>query len=197
MAFRTLLAASALAAAFAAAAHAQGVSFTLDNRSGQPLRELYVTPAGDANWGRNRLAGGAIMSGQSQTMRLSDAACVYDLRAVYGNSSQEERREVNLCGGAVVVLHGAGGMAGKAADDPSFRLTNHLKQPIVELEATPAGQPRGPNLFAAAPLAPEASIVLHPVRGRGCDFELRVVLADNSSKTRKLDLCKATELSIP
>ena len=196
MLFRTLLAATTLAV-LATAAQAQGISFTLDNRSGQPLRELYVTPAGDTNWGRNRLPGGMVMNGQSMMIQLRDHTCVYDLRAIYGNSAKEERREVNLCGGAAVVLHGAGGTAAKAADDPSFRLTNHLKQPIVELNATPVGQPRGPNLLAAAPLAPDASIPLHPARGKGCDFELRVVTADKAIKTRTLDLCKASELSIP
>lgn len=197
MAFRTLLAAAALAA-LASAAQAQGISFTLDNRSGQPLRELYVTPAGDTNWGRNRLPGSMVMNGQSTVIHLRDATCVYDLRAIYGNSAKEDRREVNLCGGAAVVLRGgAGGVAGKAADDPSFHLTNHLKQSIVELTATPVGQPRGPNLLASAPLAPEASIPLHPVRGKGCDFVLRVVFADKTSKERTLDLCKAIELSIP
>jgi hypothetical protein len=184
-------------AALSGAAQAQGVSFTLNNRSGQPLRELYVTPAGDANWGQNRLPSGPVMAGQSTVMHLRDTTCIYDLRAVYGNSSREERREVNLCHGADVVLNGTGNAAGKAADDPSFRLTNRLKQPIVELNATPVGQPRGANLLAAAPLAPEASIPLHPVRGKGCRFELRVVSADKVEKTRTLDLCKATELSIP
>jgi len=196
MAFRTLLTAAAFAV-LASAAQAQGTSFTVDNRSGQTLRELYVTPAGNTNWGQNRLLSGPMMAGQSATVRLRDATCVYDLRAVYGSSAKEERREVNLCGGADVVLHGNAQAAGKASDDPSFRLTNHLKQPIVELNATPVGQPRGVNLLESAPLGPEASLLLHPVRGKGCSFELRVVLADKTNKTRTLNLCTATELSIP
>ena len=194
MGFRTLLAVSAFVA-LASAAQAQGTSFTLDNRSGQSLRELYVTPAGNTNWGQNRLISGPVMAGQSMTMRLRDNTCIYDLRAIY--AAREERREINLCGGADVVLHGTSQAAHKAPDDPSFRLTNHLKQAIVALEATPAGQPHGANLLAVAPLAPEASITLHPVRGKGCNFELRVELADKSSKTRTLNLCTVTELSIP
>ena len=199
MTLRTLFAASILVA-LASAAQAQGTSFTLDNRSGQSLRELYVTPAGNTNWGQNRLVSGPMMAGQSMVMRVRDNTCVYDLRAIYADAAREERREVNLCGGADVVLHGATGAAkagGKAADDPSFRLTNRLKQPIIALEATPSGQPHGANLLAVAPLAPEASITLHPVRGKGCNFELRVELADKSSKTRTLNLCTVTELSIP
>jgi hypothetical protein len=188
---RHLPLAAALLAALPGATLAQGVSFTLDNHTGHELREVYVTPAGDTRWGQNRLVGGPVRPDQAVTIQLRDKTCVYDLRAVFADNVKEERHELNLCSNKSVALHG------KAADDPSFRLTNHLKQPIVELNASPVGKPRAANLLATAPLAPEASIPLHPVRGQGCDFVLRVVLADKTSKERTLDLCKATDLSIP
>ena len=129
--------------------------------------------------------------------RHVDGNCIFDIRAIYADSTREEKREINTCNVADVVIGGATTSFSKPADDPSFRLTNHLKQPIVELNATPVGQQRGENLIADKPLLPDASVMLHPVRGKGCDFELRVALADKSSKTRTLDLCRATDLSIP
>ena len=190
-----------LLATLPGAASAQSVgqnpSFNLVNHASQPIRELYVTPVGNTNWGQNRLVDGAVSPGGKVAVRLSVAdKCVFDVRIVYADASKEEHREVNTCGASDFVAHGAQAL-GKASDDPSFKLTNHLKLAIVELEATPAKEPRGPNLLAAAPLAPEASITLHPMRGKGCSFELRVVLADKSVKTRTLDLCRVTELNIP
>ena len=140
---------------------------------------------------------GPLPAGDTFAVRLRVAdKCVFDMRIVYADAAKEERREVNTCATSDIVVRGVSA-TGKAADDPSFRLTNHLKQAIVELDATPTGQPRAANLLATAPLAPEATISLHPVRGKGCNFELRVVLADKSAKTRTLDLCKVNELSIP
>jgi hypothetical protein len=198
-ALRLLVAMFGLACALPAMAQTQNPSFNLVNKSAKPVRELYVTPAGDANWGQNRLTGGPIAPGGSFAVRRHiDGNCIFDIRVVYADQTREERRSLNTCTTADVVVSGANaGTSGKAADDPSFRLTNHLGQPIVELNATPRGQQRGDNLLANGPLVPDASITLHPVRGKGCNFELRVVLADKSSKTRTLDLCRATELTIP
>ncbi len=191
------LAAIYMAASVPAIAQEQNPSFNLVNKSAKPVRELYVTPAGDANWGKNRLINGPIAPGGSFAVRRRiDGNCIFDIRAVYADSAREEKRDINTCTTADVVVGGAA-TTGKPADDPTFRLTNHLTQPIIELNATPKGQTRAENLLTHGPLAPNASIVLHPIRGKGCDFELRVALADKSAKTRTLDLCRATDLTIP
>ncbi len=178
----------------AAAAQQQNPSFNLVNKSAKPVRELFVTPAGDANWGQNRLTSGAVEpGGKFAVRRRIDGNCIFDIRAVYADNTHEDKRGVNTCTAEDVVVGGSA----KAANDPSFRLTNHLKQPITELAATPAGQPRAANALSAGALAPEASTMVHPPTGKGCMFDLRVVLADASVKNRTLDLCKVSELSIP
>ena len=180
-------------------AQAQNPSFTLLNKSAQPIRELFVTPAGDANWGQNRLTTGPIAPGANFAVRRRiDGNCVFDLRVIYADQTREERRAVNTCNAEDIAFFGGGKAAiGKAADDPGFRLTNHMKQPIAELYATPTGQPRGANLLEKGALAPDASLSIRPTRGQGCNFELRVVFADKTAKTRTLDLCKVSELAIP
>lgn len=179
-------------------------SFNLVNKSGQPIRELFVTPSGDANWGQNRLTTGPVAAGATFAVRRKiDGNCVFDIRVVYGDGKREERRTVNTCTAEDLIFPAAGPGAvtgaatGKAADDPSFRLINHNKQAIAELYASPAGKPRGPNLLEKGALPPTATMTIKPPTGQGCTFELRVVFADKTAKTRTTDLCKTTELAVP
>lgn len=173
-------------------------SFNLVNKSQQPIREAFVTPAGDANWGRNRLTKGPIAPGAQVAIRRKiDGNCVFDLRVIYADGSKEERRTVNTCTAEDVLFPAAAKTTGKAAGDPSFQLTNHLTQPIAELYASPVGQPRGANLLEKGALAPNATTAINPPRGHGCSFKLQLVMADHSAKSRTLDLCAKSELSVP
>ena len=198
---RKLLLLLCLGFALASPARAQekNPSFNLINHTSLAIRELFVTPAGDDRWGQNRLVSGPLAPGGSFAVRRRiDGNCVFDIRVVYTDGTREDRRTVDTCTRDDVVFSAqAKSSTGKPADDPSFRLTNHLSQQIVELNATPTGQPRGPNLLEKGPLPPDASLAIHPPRGQGCSFELRLVLADKSAKTRTLDLCKATDLTVP
>src|SRR5258708_5487056 len=72
---RPILAALA-ALALAAPAVADDASFNLVNRGKSAVRDLFVTPAGDANWGQNRLAGRPIPPGGSFLVkRRADGNC--------------------------------------------------------------------------------------------------------------------------
>jgi len=188
-----------VAAATPASAQTKNPSFNLVNHASQAIRELYVTPAGDDKWGQNRLASGPIAPGNSFAVRRHiDGNCVFDIRVIYADGTREERRTVDTCKIEDVAFAGpAKSTTGKTADDPSFRLINHLAQPIIEVTATPTGQPRSANLLEKGALAPGANLLIHPTHGQGCAFELRLVMADKSAKTRTLDLCKVNELSIP
>ncbi len=175
-------------------------SFNLVNKSPQAIQEVFVTPAGDANWGRNRLTKGPIApGGQFEVRRKVDGNCVFDIRVVYSDGSKEERRTINTCTTEDVLFPQSSKAAstGKAVDDPSFKLTNHLTQPIVELYASPVGQPRGANLLEKGSIAPSAAMTIHPPKGQGCRFKLEVITADKDTKARTLDLCARSELSVP
>ena len=178
-------------------------SFNLVNKSSQPIRELFVTPAGDANWGQNRLTSPVTPGANFAVRRKIDGNCVFDLRVVYADNTREERRTVNTCNAEDIAFSGTTKAAavapasGKAPDDPSFRLTNHNKQPITELNVTAKGEPRGTNLLDKGALPPEASMAIKLPSGKGCAYELRVVFADKSAKTRTTDLCKIPELAVP
>jgi hypothetical protein len=183
-----------------ATAQEKNPSFNLVNKSQQPIRQLFVTPAGDANWGQNRLTKGPIIAGgQFEVRRKIDGNCIFDIRVVYADGSKEERRMLNTCTTEDVLFPASVKTtgSGKAADDPTFRLTNHLTQPIAELYASPVGQPRGANLLEKGTLAPDATLTIHPPKGHGCSFKLELVTADKDTKSRTLDLCARSELSVP
>jgi hypothetical protein len=184
-------------------AHAQdkNPSFTLLNKSSQPIRELFVTPAGDANWGQNRLTAGPVAPGSSfASRRKIDGNCVFDLRVVYADNTREDRRTVNTCNAEDIAFSGAAKAATAAPTKPSeeagFRLTNHNKQAITELYATPKGEPRGGNLLEKGALPPDASMALKPA-GKGCNFEINVIFADKTAKNRTTDLCKVKDITVP
>lgn len=201
-----LLLGSALAP-LAASAQPQNPSFNLANRSAQPIRELFATPAGEANWGQNRLTAGPVSPGASFAVRLPQGKnCIYDLRVVYADGVREQRRAVNVCSADDVAFVGAAKAAtGKPAGDVSFHLVNHDRQMIdavyavgtVAPEAAGGARPAPANLLEKGGLAPGAAVAVSPPRGQGCNFELRVVFADRSSKSRKMDLCATSELVVP
>lgn len=171
-------------------------SFNLVNHASQPIRELFATPAGRATFGQNRLTAGPLAPGAKFAVRtVADGNCIFDIRVIYQDNSQEDRRSVNTCAADDVVM--GAGKSTKTADDPSFRLLNRGSQPITELFATPAGKPRGANLLADSAIAPQAKFEANLPRG-GCSYDLRVVFADKTAKERKAaDLCKLTELPVP
>jgi hypothetical protein len=181
-----------------AMAQPQNPSFNLANKSGQPIRQLFVTPSGDANWGQNRLSAPIAPGASFAVRRRIDGNCVFDIRVIYADSSREERRSVNTCGADDISFGPAGKPASdKAGGDPSLHVINKDKQAIAELYASPTGQPHGANLLEKGPLAPDAAITVKPPHAANCSYDLRVVFADKSVKSRTMDLCKTTELAVP
>ncbi len=189
----------------------QNSSFNLANKGSVAIKELFVTPAGNAQWGQNRLDGKAgaptaIAPGASYAVRRRlDANCVFDIRVVYSDSRAEERRAVNTCAVEDVAFGGAGTAApvaatGKAADDPSIKLFNRAAKPIADFRATPTGSTTGasPNRLGASPLAPDNFRAITLPRDGNCIFDLRVVYADGKAvEKKKANLCRIAELAVP
>ena len=179
-------------------------SFNVINKSGMPIRELFATPAGDANYGRSRLNGRTIPAGGAQVIRLpAGINCIYDIRITYSDGRNEDHREVNTCRGTDLIAGGDAPVGGAAAGrgsrpDPSFRLFNAGKLPVVELYASPAGSPkRGENRLTEGVIAPGAAQIVRIQGGEGCDYDLHVVFADHASRDKKnADLCKITDMPV-
>jgi hypothetical protein len=201
---RHILIALALTA-MASPALAADASFTLVNRGSNAVKELFVTPAGDANWGQNRLAGRSITPGGNFLVkRRADGNCILDIKAVFADGKTEERKALNTCNidaVAVGLAVGATAVPGprKESGDPSVRLVNRGTQAITEFfVAAPGHTDWGANRLSAGPL-PAATEKLVHVDGNGaCLFDLRVVFADRTAKEKHgTDLCKITDLPVP
>ncbi len=93
---RVAVAAALGLASFAASANAD---FTLVNRTGYDLREIYISPANKNSWGRDRLGRNLLENGRSRKFVFSDSAsCVQDLKVVFDDDGSEAIWEdFNLC----------------------------------------------------------------------------------------------------
>ena len=193
------------------------------NHTGQVVRELFVTPAGNANWGQNRLDGRAgrpssLAPNAGFTVRRPvETNCIFDIKVVLADGKAEERKGLNTCaleevmiGTATAPAAGAAGgkasagtagnaATGKAADDPSFKLFNRAAVAINEFYAVPAGiTDWGANRLDKSPLPPDQNRAIAMTHDGNCIFDLRVVFADKRAREKKrTNLCRMTELPVP
>jgi hypothetical protein len=74
-------------------------SFTFVNRSGEPIREIYVSLTSERNWGRDRLGPRQILPpGASMPIGLPRiGVCTVDMRIVYMDGRILEQRNVETC----------------------------------------------------------------------------------------------------
>lgn len=88
---RLLVTAAAIAAlASSSAAFAGASDFTLVNRTGYDIREVYISPSNRNNWGRDRMGDGMLEKGKSRLFKFSDSAsCKQDLKVVFDDDGSE------------------------------------------------------------------------------------------------------------
>ena len=96
---RALLLSAAASVLFSGAAFAGDADFTLLNRTGYTLREVYLTPSNKNTWGNDRMGDGYLDNGKSRLFRFSDkGACMQDLKVVFDDDGSDVVWEdFNLC----------------------------------------------------------------------------------------------------
>lgn len=72
-------------------------SFRLVNRSRAEVSEVYASPSGSDDWGRDRLGDDTVRAGGTFVFRLPSGECTYDVRVVFADKEIVERRQLNLC----------------------------------------------------------------------------------------------------
>jgi hypothetical protein len=189
-------------ASLALAAGTNDPSFNLVNRGSSPVHELYVTPSGDPNWGRNRLQGADVPPGGSFAVhRRPGSSCFLDIRVVFADRRSEERRKLNTCTLDAVAVGGPEQtlVKNESDDDPSFRLVNRGGVPLREFYVTPSGVPSwGHNRLSAEGLPADTATVVRMARTNQCYFDLRAVFADHRAlEQRHIDLCRITDVPVP
>lgn len=80
-----------------------GQLITLVHAHGRPVREIYLSPVRDSDWGANLLAERPLAQGERRELAL-DTGCEADLRVVFDNGNAEEARNINICTRAEITL---------------------------------------------------------------------------------------------
>lgn len=83
----------------AGSASAGAADFTLLNRTGYTLREVYLSPSHKNSWGNDRMGQGYLNNGKSRLFKFSDkGSCTQDLKVVFDDDESEVVwEEVDLC----------------------------------------------------------------------------------------------------
>ncbi len=76
--------------AMSGAANAGDADFTLVNRTGFALREVYLSPTNKTKWGNDRLGNDTLEHNKSRLFKFSDkSSCVQDLKVVFDDDASE------------------------------------------------------------------------------------------------------------
>jgi hypothetical protein len=96
---RTALLIAMLCSAPCGAALADEITFQLNNMSQKPVVALYATPKGDSTASEVNLLSGEIAETAIAEVTLASAepSCVYDLKIEFGDGSNMDRPDVDLC----------------------------------------------------------------------------------------------------
>ena len=80
-------------------AYAADADFTLVNRTGYALNEVYISPTHKDNWGKDRLGSNQLPNGQARKFKFGDTKnCVQDIKVVFTDDGSEVEWEgFNLC----------------------------------------------------------------------------------------------------
>lgn len=96
---RTLLAVATVAALTSSVAFAGNADFTLSNRTGYDIREVYLSASNRDAWGKDRMGDIVLEKGKSRVFKFnSSAACKQDLKVVFDDDESEiEWKGFDLC----------------------------------------------------------------------------------------------------
>lgn len=102
MTYAKLFSAAAIAAAVflaPAVAAAGDQDFTLNNKTGYTVSEVYVSPHNTSNWEEDVMGDDTLENGQSVKISFSrdTDACVYDLKVTYDDDTSATWTNFNLC----------------------------------------------------------------------------------------------------
>ena len=104
---RRLALIATLLAACAAPAFAANTDFTLVNRTGYPIDEVYVGASSSDSWGSDIMGKGTLNDGQKVDIIFTggSSTCSFDLMVKYSDASTATWKAVNLCNIGTVTLY--------------------------------------------------------------------------------------------
>lgn len=196
---RLALTALLLIAGWPALAQSGDPSFHLVNRSGQTIREVYVSASTDQYWGHDRLGSAVLPHGQALPIRLPPAVgCRQDIRVVYGDGRPEERRGVNTCAVAQVVFGTAAPAPPPSAEgprgNPSFNLVNHGRIAMREVYVSSVREEMWGESRLPRPMQPGEHLAVR-LPENDCLNDIRVIWMDGRTEDRRrVDTCQIVNM---
>lgn len=101
------LAVAAAALVAPGVASANDADFTLVNRTGYQIDEVYISPHSSSKWGRDVMGDGAL--GNARQVKITfphgNGACIFDLKVKYEDGDTAEWSKVDLCEYTTITLY--------------------------------------------------------------------------------------------
>lgn len=97
----------ALLSAVSPAALAGDQDFTLVNRTGYTIEQVYVSPIKARDWEEDVLGRDVLDDGESVNIRFSkrEDVCRWDLKVIYDDGEEAEWSDFNLCEVSRITIH--------------------------------------------------------------------------------------------
>lgn len=175
----------------------------VENGADRTIQNLFISGVEETEWGEDRLGSGIIARGGRFVARFPDLGCAYDVRVVFDNGGAEERRRLDLCALAALVIRpgwttaetlGAPAGPGQGA----VTIVNRSGRTVFEIFVFPDGAAdRGPDRLGADTMADGASIRVPAFSPPACSGTLALSYDDRQREERRgIDLCTAAEIVI-
>ena len=104
--FSAILPAAAVALLTMSAAQAAQQDFSLQNKTGYQIDEVYVSQSSSRNWGNDIMGRGSLDDGNTVDVSFNapDNACRWDMRVKYNDGDEATWNSLNLCNISKVTL---------------------------------------------------------------------------------------------
>ncbi|WP_019643492.1 hypothetical protein [Novispirillum itersonii] len=106
--FARFIAAAVVVAGFSTAAVAGGKQdFTMVNKTGYAIEEVYVSPSAASDWQEDVLGQDVLENGKSVHIKFSRGtqACKWDVKVVYTDKETAEWEQFDLCTTSKITIH--------------------------------------------------------------------------------------------
>lgn len=182
-------------------------TFTLRNRTGLMVIQVFGRESREREWGQDRLGNDVLEDGAEMTVSIPARGCEIDLMVVYvDNRAVEERRGIDACELAELTLapgwlyaeNPAAFRSGQTGAGPRITLINRSGLTVFTVHVFPDGAANeGPDRLGADTLSDGATLDLALEPAPDCRYTLRLTYQDGTREERGgIDFCRLRELAI-
>lgn len=187
--------ATIIALPFTADAAEKALKIT-NRRETFPIMFIYITPAGDSDWGQDQLGGSVLSAGRSRSWTIPWDGCYVDVKAKTFNGLTAERRNVNVCGGFEWTLYDDNSK--QKEQNKTLQVVNRREAfPIWKVYITKAGQSNWGNDQLGDVTIEAGQSHTWEIPWEGCYVDvMAVTFTGLSTESRNINVCGGMVWSI-